>query len=71
MNNFITTTFKISGITCDACTRLILKRIGKINGVQEVKVDKSSGVTTIMADRKLPREDIENVLLDTEFTLSA
>lgn len=63
-------TIKITGITCDACVRLIQKRVGGIKGVTDVVVNKDTGETKIFANRDLSKEDIEYVLADTEYKIS-
>ena len=69
MNDF-EKTIKIIGITCDACVRLIQKRVGGIKGVTDVVVNKNTGETKIFASRKISKEDIEYILADTEYKIT-
>lgn len=69
MNDF-EKTIKITGITCDACVRLIQKRVGGIKSVTDVVVNKDTGETKIFADREITKEDIEYVLADTEYKIT-
>lgn len=64
------TNIKISGISCGACVKLIQKRIGGIEGVQEVNIDKDSGQTEIISQRVLPIEKIKSSLKDTPYDLT-
>ncbi|MBU3978505.1 heavy-metal-associated domain-containing protein [Patescibacteria group bacterium] len=61
-------TLKISGLTCGACQKIITKRIMKIKGVKEVKVE-LNGRTEIDAERNISKEEIMKVLEDTEFKI--
>lgn len=70
MNDF-EKTIKIAGITCDACVRLIQKRVGGIKGVSEVVVNKDTGETKIFASYEITKDDIEYVLADTDYKISA
>lgn len=70
MNDLVNTTVTINGITCDACVKLIEKRVLRIPGVKDVIVDRDCGKTTVIADKKIAQEDIEYVLSDTEYTIS-
>lgn len=70
MNDF-EKTIKISGITCDACVRLIQKRVGAVKGVSEVVVNKDTGETKIFSSKEITKDDIEYVLADTDYQISA
>lgn len=58
---------KLGGLTCVACKKVAEKRIATINGVKNVVVDLESGATVIKADRNIAKEDVENVLADTDY----
>lgn len=53
---------KISGITCEACIRLIKKKVGKLNGVSDVIIKGNTGETTVISIRKLSVSDITSAL---------
>ncbi len=61
MNDY-TLNLKISGITCDACIRLIKKKIGKIIGVKDVVIRDNNGDTRIVSENKLKTADVAKVL---------
>lgn len=61
-------TFKILGITCDACIKLIKRRVGSIGEVTEVDVNQT-GTTSIKASRSLTKEEIRYVLKGTHYQL--
>ncbi|HTD65168.1 MAG TPA: heavy-metal-associated domain-containing protein [Candidatus Limnocylindria bacterium] len=43
--------FGISGMTCDKCVQTIENALRKVNGVQDVKVDRQSATATVTFDR--------------------
>lgn len=53
---------KISGITCEACIKLIKKKVGKLEGVSGVEISGNSGETTITSIKKLSISDITSAL---------
>ncbi|KKR33524.1 MAG: Heavy metal translocating P-type ATPase [Candidatus Gottesmanbacteria bacterium GW2011_GWC2_39_8] len=56
----------ITGITCEACIKLIKKRIEKIDGVKDIDI-KISGETVISGERNIDLEEIVDVLKDTDY----
>lgn len=61
MNKF-TLNIKISGITCDACVKLITKRVGKLDGATDIVISQNSGETIINSTNKLNISDIASAL---------
>lgn len=59
-------TIKISGIHCDACLKLIARRVLKIGGMTNVEVDRS-GNTTITSERDITTDEVQTALQDTEY----
>ncbi len=57
MNDY-TLNLKISGITCEACIRLIRKKVGKITGVKDVVIKNNNGETMIVSNNELKISDI-------------
>lgn len=53
---------KISGITCEACIKLIKRKVGKLDGVSDVTVKDNNGETTITSIKKLNISDITSAL---------
>lgn len=61
MNNFILN-IKISGITCEACIKLIKKKVGKIIGVMDVDIKDNNGETMIVSENEIKTSDIISAL---------
>ena len=53
-----TTTFQVSGMTCEHCRRAVKQEIARVPGVDRVDVDLASGTVTVHADRPVERADI-------------
>lgn len=58
----------LTGLTCEACQKLLSKRIGRIDGVESVNVQ-LNGKTEIVAKRNITESEINNVLEGTKYTL--
>lgn len=63
-----TTNLILTGLTCNACQKLIQKRLLKLDGVSEVVVE-LSGQTSIKASRKVTTSEVANVLKDTKYAI--
>lgn len=61
---------KISGITCDACVRLIKRKVGKLTGVTDVIIKNNNGDTTIVSNKELEASDVRTVLSGLPYTVS-
>jgi copper chaperone CopZ len=59
-------TIKLTGLTCGACQKLITKRIMKIEGVNQVRVE-LNGKTEIEAERNIEKSEIQKVLEGTQY----
>lgn len=62
--------FKLIGLTCDACLRLSIMKIGKINGVKEIRVDDLGGKAEIMAERNITLSEIQAALSGTGYKVA-
>ncbi len=59
----------ISGITCDACVKLINKKISRIVGVRNVEVAKN-GETSVESQSEIKIADIANALSGTPYAVT-
>lgn len=64
-----TSVFKLSGLTCPACKKLVEKRIGTIDGVKLANVDLTNNSVEITSEKELQRLDVENSLRDTPYKI--
>lgn len=64
-----TTSFKLSGLTCEACAKLATRYLEKIDGVGEVKVN-LTGETQISADRSVEKAEVQKALADSDYKVA-
>lgn len=67
MSNSIKTYIELSGMTCPACEKLVGKRLSKIEGVTQVKVNIKDEDAQVEGSRKITKEEIKNVLEGTQY----
>ncbi|MBI5414241.1 heavy-metal-associated domain-containing protein [Candidatus Peregrinibacteria bacterium] len=58
--------FTITGITCEACVKLIKKRLQKIQNVTEVSLE-LSGNLGISSDRQIEKTELLSALEGTDY----
>ncbi|OGK37815.1 hypothetical protein A3F03_04685 [Candidatus Roizmanbacteria bacterium RIFCSPHIGHO2_12_FULL_41_11] len=61
------TKVQISGITCGACIKVIEKRLKRIDGINEIKVQLQNGDTDVVADRQISNDEINQALEGTHY----
>ncbi len=66
MNN----TFFVSGMTCDACAKLIRLYVKRISGVQEADVSREKGILHITSDRLITPEEVQVSLEKTPYQVT-
>jgi copper ion binding protein len=64
-----TTTFQVSGMTCDHCRRAVADEIGRVPGIDGVSVDLASGSVTVTANQPVDRSDIATAVDEAGYTL--
>ena len=62
-----TTRVKIGGMTCHACQRVIENKVGKLPGVQKVKVEVNAGEAEVSSDKALTLDEIKQALSGTHY----
>jgi copper chaperone len=48
-----TSTYTVSGMTCEHCVASVMEELGDLDGVRGVEVDLPSGAVTVTSDRQL------------------
>lgn len=64
--NIKVTTLKLTGLTCNACQKLISRKIKSIANVEDVTVE-LSGKTQIKAQREISENEIKKALEGTHY----
>lgn len=62
------TTIQLTGLHCDACLKVSARRIKKIEGVTDAVVN-INGQARIIANRHIQKEEVREVLKDTEYSV--
>jgi copper chaperone CopZ len=60
-------TFKITGLHCEACTKLTAKRVKAIPGVDEVLVHLKNGKVEVWAGREVGLGEVRTALAGSEY----
>ena len=60
-------TFTISGMTCEACTKLTAKRIKNIDGVHDARVDLAAKTAIVEAERLITAQEINTAFGDSNY----
>lgn len=68
MTQLISTKVKLTGLHCEACKKIIAKRLKRIADVQEAMVD-LSGNTEIIAMRPITTPEVIEALQGTQYTI--
>ena len=53
-----TTTFTVSGMTCDHCVRAVTEEVSKVDGVEMVDVELDSGRMVVTSDGDVSDEAV-------------
>jgi copper chaperone CopZ len=63
------TTFTVTGMTCDHCRRAVTEEIAAVDGVQSVAVDLASGTVTVSTAGPVDRADIAAAVDEAGYAL--
>lgn len=61
--------FKVSGMHCSACQKVIEKKLSKIDGVSSVDAN-LNGDVSVSANRPVSRDEVKLALEGTDYTVS-
>ena len=63
------TTFTVSGMTCEHCRRAVTQEISAVDGVESVDVDLASSTVTVSTARPVDRADISAAVDEAGYVL--
>lgn len=61
--------FKLSGLACSACVKLVTNRFNKIDGVKEVDINVLSGDTAVSSDKDISLDVFQKALEETPYSI--
>lgn len=65
-----TTTYQVSGMTCDHCVRAVTTELVLLEGVRSVDVDLAQGAVTVTSDGPLDVEDVREAIDEAGYALA-
>lgn len=60
---------QLDGLHCDACKKIIQKRLGKLEGVTLITVELDAQTALIQSNNPINQIQIENALKDSEYKI--
>lgn len=64
-----TTTYQVTGMTCDHCVHAVTTEVGNLAGVQHVRVDLASGAVEVTTQQPVDRAPIAAAVDEAGYTL--
>ena len=64
-----TTTFQVTGMTCDHCQHAVTEEVSQIAGVDSVAVDLATGSVTVHAVQPVDRADVAAAVDEAGYAL--
>ena len=65
------TTYTVQGMTCDHCAAAVTEEVGKLEGVQDVNVDVTSGTVTVSSAAPLARDAVREAVTEAGYQLAS
>jgi copper ion binding protein len=66
-----TSTYTVTGMTCEHCVASVTEEISEITGVSAVAVDLTSGAVTVTSDPPLEDADVRAAVEEAGYQLKA
>ncbi len=64
-----TTTYRVTGMTCDHCVRAVTTELVLMPGVRSVDVDLAEGAVTVTSDGPLDQEEVREAIDEAGYAL--
>jgi copper ion binding protein len=64
-----TTTYQVTGMTCDHCVRAVTTELIMLAGVRSVDVDLAGGSATVTSDAPLDLEEVREAIDEAGYAL--
>ncbi len=64
-----TTTYQVTGMTCDHCVRAVTTELIMLPGVRSVDVDLGEGAVTVTSDDPLDLEEVREAIDEAGYAL--
>ena len=67
----VTTTYRVTGMTCDHCVRAVSGELGRLPGVRAVAVDLATGAVTVESDAPLADDAVRAAVEEAGYEVAA
>ena len=64
-----TTTYRVTGMTCDHCVRAVTTELVLLPGVRSVDVDLAEGAVTVTSDGPLDQDEVREAIDEAGYAL--
>ena len=64
-----TTTYQVTGMTCDHCVRAVTTELIMLPGVRSVDIDLGEGAVTVTSDDPLDLEEVREAIDEAGYAL--
>jgi copper chaperone CopZ len=64
-----TTTYRVTGMTCDHCVRAVTTELVLLSGVRSVDIDLAEGAVTVTSDGPLDQEEVREAVDEAGYAL--
>jgi copper chaperone CopZ len=65
-----TTTYGVTGMTCEHCVRAVTTEVSALDGVREVAVDLAGGTVTVSSANPLPWDAVRDAVDEAGYVLT-
>ena len=65
-----TSTYAVTGMTCDHCVSSVTEEVGEIDGVTEVGVDLPTGTVTVTSTGELSADTVRAAIHEAGYEIS-
>lgn len=66
----VTTTYQVTGMTCDHCASAVTAELTGLPGVREVAVDVPTGTVTVTSDAPMPIDQVRTAVDEAGYVLA-
>ena len=66
----VTTTYTVSGMTCQHCVNAVTGELSSLDGVDDVRVDLGTGVVTVTSAQPLDENDVRAAVDEAGYELA-
>ena len=65
----VSTTYTVSGMTCEHCVASVTEELSELAGVSKVDVELANGAVTVTSDRELGTDEVRDAVTEAGYQL--